>query len=207
VCDAFVVGEADEGEPSDQRAVSFRTSRMEAFSDGVYAIAITLLVLDIAVPGPAERHLLRALGHEWPIYLAYVVSFASIGSSWLAHTVITEYLERADSILLRLNLLLLFFVSVLPFPTHLLSNYLHSPNAERVAVTVYGLNLLAIAGFTSVMWHDAQTEGLTTAPTDAGDLRALQSKVEPSLISYLVAIAIGLALPRAAVVLYLLIAL
>jgi uncharacterized membrane protein len=148
-------------EPNDGRdrdRFNLRTTRMEAFSDGVFAIAITLLVLDIAVPAADEPDIPRALIDQWPVYLAYLVSFASIGGAWLSHTTITEYLERADSILLRINLLLLFFVSLLPFPTRMLSLYVDHPNAERLAVTAYGINLLAIAALTSALWHYALAE-------------------------------------------------
>ena len=93
---------------------------MEAFSDGVFAIAITLLILEIAVPAGSEEDLWGALGDLWPSYLAYLVSFATVGAVWIAHTVITEYLDHADSVLLRLNLLLLVLISFLPFPTKLL---------------------------------------------------------------------------------------
>src|SRR6266516_7310063 len=142
--------------PADRRRVlSLRTSRMEAFSDGIFAIASTLLVLDLAIPATSQPDVGQRLLEQWPIYLAYLVSFATIGQAWLGHSVITEYLDRADSILLRLNLVLLFFVSVLPYPTHMLAEYFSSENAERIAVTVYGLNLLAINGFISVPSHYA----------------------------------------------------
>jgi len=115
---------------------------MEAFSDGVFAIAITLLVLEIAVPSGSEAHLLGAVLGQWPSYLAYLVSFSTIGAVWLEHTVITEFLESATSTLIRLNLLLLLVVSFLPFPTKLLGEYIGEDAPERVAVTIYGLNLL-----------------------------------------------------------------
>src|SRR3712207_9118074 len=83
------------------------TGRLEAFSDGVFAIAITLLVLELTVPAGSEHDLLGALMDQWPSYLAYVVSFATIGGVWLAHNVITEHLHRADPVFIRLNLLLL----------------------------------------------------------------------------------------------------
>jgi uncharacterized membrane protein len=180
---------------------------MEAFSDGVFAIAITLLVLDIAIPSAEEHDIGRALIDQWPVYLAYLVSFASIGSAWLSHTTITEYLGRADSILLRLNLLLLFFVSLLPLPTRMISEYVDHTSAERLAVTAYGINLLAIAALTSALWHYALSEGLIAGTVGAADVRALTSKLTPSLAFYGVAIGVGLALPRVAVVLYLVIAL
>jgi uncharacterized membrane protein len=180
---------------------------MEAFSDGVFSIAITLLVLDLAVPQGTEENVLSTLLHEWPIFLAYVVSFASIGATWLNHSAITEYLDRADSILLRLNLLVLFFVSLLPFPTHMLANVLHNENAERVAVTIYGLNLLAISAFTSVLWHYAVSEHLVSQEKEDDDVRALTTKLNPGLVFYAVGIGIGLLAPNVAVALYLIIAL
>jgi uncharacterized membrane protein len=194
-------------EPPDRRRVlSLRTSRMEALSDGIFAIASTLLVLDLAVPA-VSSDVADKLREQWPIYLAYLVSFATIGQAWLGHSVITEYLDRADSILLRLNLVLLFFVSLLPFPTHMLAEYFSSDAAGRIAVTVYGLNLLAIGGFTSILWHYAVAEHLVRQDSTEADLRALTSKLDPSLVSYAVAIGIGLLWPKVAVVLYLVIAL
>ena len=197
---------SDTGPPDRRQRLSLRTSRMEALSDGIFAIASTLLVLDLAIPR-LSPHVAEQLRGQWPIYLAYLVSFATIGQAWLGHSVITEYLDRADSILLRLNLVLLFFVSVLPFPTHMLAEYFSSTTAERIAVTVYGLNLLAISGFTSVLWHYAVAEHLVSQDRSEADLRALTSKLDPSLISYAVVIGIGLVLPEVAVALYLLIAL
>ena len=115
---------------------------MEAFSDGVFAIAITLLVLDIAVhpPGTPLQQVLRA----WPAYLGYVVSFLTIGAAWIAHSALTERLTRSDPIFLRINLLVLMGVTFLPFPTRLVAEALRDRDAERVAATIYGLTLLAI---------------------------------------------------------------
>jgi uncharacterized membrane protein len=194
--------------PADRRRVlSLRTSRMEAFSDGIFAIASTLLVLDLAIPAASLPDIGQRLLDQWPIYLAYLVSFATIGQAWLGHSVITQYLDRADSILLRLNLVLLLFVSVLPYPTHMLAEYFSSDNAERVAVTVYGLNLLAINGFISVLWHYAVAEHLVRRDNSEADVRSLTSKLDPSLVSYAVVIGIGLLQPEVAVALYLAIAL
>jgi uncharacterized membrane protein len=196
----------DADPPDRRRRFSLQTSRMEAFSDGIFAIASTLLVLDLAVPS-VRSGVSHRLVEQWPTYLAYVVSFATIGNAWLNHSVITDYLERADAILLRLNLVLLFFVSVLPFPTHMLAEYLSSQNAERVAVTVYGLNLLAISGFTSLVWHYAVAEHLVQRDNKEEEVRAISAKLDPSLASYAVGIGIGLLWPTVAVVLYLAIAL
>ena len=97
------------------------TRRLEAFSDGVFAIAITLLVLDITVPAGSEDDLLAAVLNQWPSYLAYVVSFATIGVAWLEHNAITDYMDYADAMVVRVNLLLLLLISFLPFPTRLIA--------------------------------------------------------------------------------------
>lgn len=102
---------AEAGKPERSRRRTLSTRRLEAFSDGVLAIAITLLVLDITVRPPGG---LADVLREWPAYLAYIVSFLTIGAVWLAHTTLTEVLARTDQILLRLNLLLLLAVSFLP---------------------------------------------------------------------------------------------
>ncbi len=179
---------------------------MEAFSDGVFAIAITLLVLDLAVPktGSGVGH---ALLDGWPLYTAYLVSFASVGAVWIAHSTITNHLERVDSVLLRLNLLLLFFVSVLPFPTKMLADYIGEFGPERIAVTIYGLNLLAMSAMTSVVWRHAVGERMLSSEHPEEEVREVTKKLTPSLGFYAAAIAIGLLAPRLAVFLYLGIAL
>ena len=95
-------------------------TRLEAFSDVVFAIAITLLVLDIAVkPGGSPLHEFLS---TWPTYIGYVVSFITIGVAWIGHSAITEELTKVDAVFLRLNLLLLLFVVFLPFPTRLVTD-------------------------------------------------------------------------------------
>ncbi len=183
-----------------------RTHRLEGLSDGVFAIAITLLVLDLAVPGSREE-LFHAFFREWPAYLAYVVSFSSIGAIWLGHSVITEYLERADSTLQRLNLLLLLFVSFLPFPTRLVAQYLGARHNERVATTIYGITLLVAAFLLWVMWRYAVREGLVRPDADDVEISELTVRLTPGLGLYGVLIVLGLFLPEAAVVGYLVVAL
>jgi uncharacterized membrane protein len=141
--------------PREPRRRGFRTGRLEAFSDGVFAIAVTLLVLDIAVSGNVGQNLLGAIGKLWPSYLAYAVSFSTIGAAWLGHNAITEYLDRADAAFVRLNLLLLLMVSFLPFPTRLVADYIHQTAAERVAVTFYGITLLFTTTLLMVLWRYA----------------------------------------------------
>ena len=140
------------------------TGRMEAFSDGVFSIAATLLVLDIAIhpPGTALEQVLNA----WPFYLAYVVSFITIGAGWLAHTALTDRLARSDPLLLRINLLLLLVVAFLPFPTKLVSSALQHEGRERVFVTMYGLTLLAIRILGFALDAYARREHLYSPPQE-----------------------------------------
>lgn len=186
---------------------SISTTRLEAFSDGVIAIAITLLVLELVPPALSEGDVAQALLDQWPAYLAYVVSFASIGAAWASHSRITDHLERADGALIRMNLLFLFFVSVVPFSTAMLGEYLRESDAERIAATVYGVNLLAIDGVRSVMWRHAVSERLIEPDLPAEEVHRIAATSAPSLGAYAVAIVVGLLAPTVAVVLYLVIAL
>ena len=142
---------------------------MEAFSDGVFSIAATLLVLDIAIhpPGTALEQVL----HAWPFYLAYLVSFLTIGAGWLGHTQLTDGLTRTDPLLLRINLLVLLVVAFLPFPTKLVADALHSNSSERVFVTLYGLTLLAIRILSFALDAYARREHLYSPP-EAGEAAA-----------------------------------
>lgn len=189
------------------RARGIQTGRVEALSDGIFAIAITLLVLDIAVPANASSDLLRALLHQWPAYLAYVVSFATIGAIWIGHTIVTEYLDRADATLIRLNLLLLLVVSFLPFPTRLLGDYIREPGAERVAATVYGLNLLVATLALALLWRYAVRARLVRPIATDKELQFLDSRITPGIGGYVLLIVIGLFLPVVAVIGYFVIAL
>jgi uncharacterized membrane protein len=128
---------------SDHQSRQLPTARLEAFSDGVFAIAVTLLVLDLKVPESPQR-LLEQLLAEWPSLLGYLVSFAFISASWVAHAGLTHVLRNADGVFLGLNLLLLLFVSFLPFTTSLFTKHL-TDSGERVAVVAFGLNLTLVA--------------------------------------------------------------
>jgi uncharacterized membrane protein len=120
------------------------TTRLEAFSDGVMAVAITLLVLDFTVPSGTQK-LGHALGAQWPVYAAYITSFITIGIVWINHHVAIGRLARADHSILFLNLVLLMAVVVIPFGTRLLSNYLKASSGQHIAAAVYGGVLLLMA--------------------------------------------------------------
>ena len=126
---------------------------------------------------------------------------------WLGHGVITEYLERADSTLLRLNLLLLLFVSFLPFPTKLVAEYLGARHNERVATTIYGLTLLVAALLLWVLWRYAVRAGLVRLDVDDVETSELTVRLTPGLAFYVVLIVLGLFVPEVAVAGYLAVAL
>jgi uncharacterized membrane protein len=129
------------------------TNRLESFSDGVIAVAITLLVLDIAVPLPGHsRHgLTYELLHNWPHYVAYVVSFLTIGIIWINHHAMISRLREADHSILILNLLLLMSIGILPFATGLMATYLRESSGESVAAAVYGGAFLVMAIFFALL--------------------------------------------------------
>ena len=136
--------------------VSFPTGRLEAFSDGVFAIAITLLVLDLVVPEPSQldgNSLARELVREWPSYFAYLVSFLVIGIIWMNHHALCTLLRRVDRPVLFANLFLLLTVSVIPFPTRLLAAYLTAGDANaHVAAAVYSGAMLLLGVAFSVLF-------------------------------------------------------
>ena len=182
------------------RRRGFRTGRLEAFSDGVFAIAVTLLVLDIGVSATAGQDLGAAIRGLWPSYLAYVASFSTIGAAWLGHNAITEYLERADAAFVRLNLLLLLFVSFLPFPTRLVAEFIHRDKAERVAVTFYGIILLLSSVLLQVLWRYAVRAHLVRPDTADEEVELLTERLTPGLGAYVVLIVTGLFVPIIAVI-------
>ena len=148
-----------------------------------------------------------ALAAQWPSYLAYLVSFATIGAVWLAHTVITECLDRATSTLMRLNLLLLLVVAFLPFPTSLLGEFSADEGAERIAATVFGINLVLCMGLLSLLWRYAVRKGLVAPNLDDDDVQTLTKRLTPTLPAYALLLALGLFFPFVAIAGYLLLAL
>ena len=140
----------------DERADNRRgPERLEAFSDGVFAIAITLLVLEIRVP-PAQDldtsgHLLAALGALWPSYLGYLVSFATIGIMWANHHNLIRLVAVVSHGLILSNLLLLLIIGFVPFPTALLAATLGTPTGQ-VGVLVYAGTFVAIAVAFNIVW-------------------------------------------------------
>jgi uncharacterized membrane protein len=140
-----------------------QTGRVEAFSDGVFAIAITLLVLDLKVP--AAPPLLDGLLHEWPVFAAYLISFAFILIMWVNHHWMFQHIARVDSTFMLLNGLLLLGITVVPFPTHIISQYLFT-SEQSVAAAVYNGWFFVIAIFFGLLWRYASNKGRLLSKED-----------------------------------------
>jgi uncharacterized membrane protein len=132
------------------------TGRAEAFSDGIFAIAMTLLVLDLKVPrevsGP--EGLLPAITRQWPTFAAYLTSFATILVMWVNHHMLFNNIRRVNTAFLFLNGLLLLFITFVPFPTALVSEYVRRPEA-RTAAAIYAGTYVALAIVFNVLWRYA----------------------------------------------------
>ena len=136
-------------------------SRLEAYSDGIFAIAATLLVLDLAVPRVAGGHLLVGLLGQWPAYAAYATSFLTIGIIWVNHHAVLERLDHIDREFMFLNLFLLLTVALIPFPTKVLAQYLQSKNWDaNIAAAAYGVEMMVMGIAFNVLTYYAAARGL-----------------------------------------------
>jgi uncharacterized membrane protein len=178
------------------------TARIEAFSDGVYAIAVTLLVLDIHVPDIAETArsggLLHALTHQWPTYLAYVTSFLTILIMWINHHRLFQLIRKRDHNLFMLNGLLLMATTLVPFPTALVAKYLLTPEA-KTATVVFAGSYLVIAIFYNLLWRHI-SDHLLRHDHDASWTRAINRQYNIGLTAYVAAFLIAFVSPMASVV-------
>jgi uncharacterized membrane protein len=175
------------------------TGRLEAFSDGVFAIAATLLVLELAArPGPRLGH---ELVHIWPAYLAYVTSFLTIGIIWMNHHHTVSLMGHADRTMLFLNNLLLLTVAFLPFPTRLVAEDLRQAGS-RPAALLYAGTLVLMALLHQVWWQYARRgRRLIGAETPDSALRAVDRAYLPGVPLYGVTLLVAFFSPLAAVVL------
>ena len=128
------------------------TNRAEAFSDGVFAIAATLLVLELKIPHVEPGGLSEALLERWPSYATYVVSFLTIGIIWVNHHAVMDRIKSVNRPLLFLNLVFLMAVAVIPFPTALLADYLQAGHDERLAAAVYGATMAVMGISFGLIW-------------------------------------------------------
>ncbi|MFE0464716.1 TMEM175 family protein [Kitasatospora sp. NPDC058965] len=180
----------------------FSTSRLEAFSDGVFAIAITLLVLDLNVPDPGGldgQSLASALAHQWPAYFAYLVSFLVIGIIWINHHAMCALARRVDRPTLFANLVLLLTVSVIPFPTRLLATYLTARHADaHTAAAVYAATMVAMSAAFSLLFLSFTRDARTLhTPIPAEAKRAARRRFGIGGVCYLAALGLAFVSPVA----------
>jgi uncharacterized membrane protein len=172
------------------------TNRLESFSDGVIAVAITLLVLGIAVPNPHAspyHSLIFELGRNWAQYAAYATSFITIGIIWINHHAMISRLREADHSILILNLLLLMSIGILPFATELMAAYLRTPHDHATAAVVYSASLLLMAVlFATLNRHILLARAhMLVAELPLPERRRILTRSLSGLAPYLLATALG----------------
>jgi len=180
-------------------------ARLEAFADGIFAIAATLLILNVTV---VDGH---AVGPEllriWPSYVAYAVSFITLGIIWMNHHLVMHQVSHVDRTFLLLNVLFLMVIAFIPFPTRLLSLYITTGDAQAAALA-YGVTLTVTAILFNALWrYAAFGRRLIRADAEARVGDGISRSYLPGPIIYFVATVVALISPRVSAGLYLLIAL
>ncbi len=179
------------------------TARLETFSDGVFAIAATLLILNVSVTGVP---LGKALVHGWPSYVAYAVSFLTIGIMWVNHHGVFSQIDKVDRTFLMINVVFLMLVAFVPFPTKLVAENIHRPGLEAAALT-YGFTLTLTALAYNALWfYAARGRRLLRADADAKTVTGISRSFLPGPWIYLTATLFAFGWPTLSIVLFALIA-
>ena len=173
----------------------FDTVRLETFSDGVFAIACTLLVLQFKVPpaaGPDSPagNLQALMLSKWPSFLGYALSFFVVGIAWINHHTMFQYIRRANRTFLIINLFFLFFVSFVPFPTALLAEHMRVPIDRVTAMVVYSATLFLMTSALYVLWRYGMRHDLGPGVSGAG-VRTLTRRAVAGPILYAVALVLA----------------
>ena len=191
------------------------TGRLEAFSDGVFAVAITLLVLNIKIPGidlspsnlPDDTHVWQALLDEWPMLAAYATSFATIGVMWLNHHRLFVHIKHTNTVLMLLNLLLLLIIVFIPVPTALVAEYLVRPDLHAAALFYSGTNVILASCF-NLLWRYASYHNrLLSKNADTRAVAAISQQYLFGPLLYLVAFGLAWISTPASIILNFLLAL
>ena len=175
------------------------TARLETFSDGVFAIAATLLILNVHANGP---HLGHSLQRAWPSYAAYAVSFVTIGIMWANHHSVFSQIDKVDRAFLLINVFFLMAVAFVPFPTVLVAEHLRDTNLEPAALA-YGFTLTVTAVFYSLLWFYAMAgRRLLRHDADQKVVSGITRSFLPGPWIYLAATLIAFWRPTVSIVLY-----
>lgn len=176
-------------EDKNSRDIGLSTDRLEALSDGIFAIVVTLLVLFIEPPTDADKDpLLGLLLSKWHVFVAYALSFILIGIYWWRHHVIFHYIEKIDSVLIWLNLTFLLVVAFVPFPTSLLIEYFDDPQ-EYIAGALYGIvQMLCVLLLMAMWWYATWENRLVSANLNPHVVRRFKLVLLLSLVIYILSI-------------------
>jgi uncharacterized membrane protein len=178
------------------------TARVEAFSDGIFAIAITLLVLEIKVPAPdLTGHgstLLAALLNLWPSYIGYLISFVTIGIMWVNHHSMFVLIRRTDRYFLFISVFFLMCIAFLPFPTAVLAEYLSEPKGRRLAVALYSATFVLIAlAYNGLWWYAVRNGRLLEENADREAVQTISRRYLMGPIAYAISFALAFINPWA----------
>ena len=185
--------------------------RLEAFSDGIFAVAVTLLVLNLgpSSPAPSGAALLQQLAVSWPAYLGYFTSFITIGMVWISHHQMLRYFERIDAPIQILNLLFLMFITLTSFTTGILASNIFQtgPGADRVAVLIYGFNWLLNGLVFRLMWWYARRNHFLKPGISDIQIRSVARNFTSSSVVTIIGLLVALFSPPIGLLIYLGIAL
>lgn len=181
-----------------------RPARLETFADGVFAIAATLLILNVdAQVTSGVGNLGDRLIHIWPSYLAYAVSFVTIGIMWVNHHWVMSQIDHTDRRFLFANIGLLLCIAFVPFPTRLVAEHIRGDGAQDAAL-VYGFTMVATAVMFSVTWFYASLGGrLLRADADTAVVSGISRSYLPGPWIYLAATLLAFVSPAASVLAFL----
>lgn len=178
------------------------TGRVEAFSDGVFAIAITLLILAVGVDqARASGSLSHQLVHLWPAYIAYAVSFVTVGIMWINHHQLFRHFAGVDRILLLLNTLLLMLIAFTPFPTRVVAEFAHTDSDRRAAALLYGINFTLTAILFLTLWLYGSRR-LPRTDADPKEVSGITRSYLPGAPLYGTATLIAFASPIASLIMF-----
>jgi uncharacterized membrane protein len=168
------------------------TARLETFADGVFAIAATLLILNVEAPDLGNHSLSHELLRLWPAYIGYVVSFVTIGIIWVNHHTVLDQLHSTDRTFLFINVFFLLCIAFIPFPTRLLATYVRTDDGQAAAV-LYGITLTTTAVFFNLMWRYAIGAGgrLLRADADRRVVDGITRSYRPGVAMYAGAAIVG----------------
>lgn len=179
-----------------------RTTRLEFFSDGVFAIVITLLVIEIRLPDRWIGALGQVLAGLWPSYLAFAISFIVVGAIWINHHGMFLHIDKTDNGFLLLNVLQLMVIAFIPFPTAVLAESIAARSEITVATTFYGATLVAVGLSVNLMWWYAVRTGLLKKQLSEAKVKLLTRRFLIGPASYAVATLVALVLPWAALAIF-----